>query len=139
MIHLFCSEDIYSSSCKYVDDLLNNHTFLKLYKFNNENEIKDIISNNNLLYKNIIFIENIDEYSLKRLSTINLNNNIYILNITKLLKTINYSYLLSYNINILDSNLHNIELIKEYSNVKYISEYINENFIVESKNRIFDI
>lgn len=138
MLYLFCSKYIYITSHKYIDDLLINHT-LKLYKFNDENEIKNIISNNNLLYKNIIFIENIEENTLKKLSTINLNNNIYILNISKLVNSVDYSYLLSYNINILDSNLHNIELIKIYSNIKYLIEYIDEKFIEETKNKIFDI
>jgi hypothetical protein len=139
MLYLFCPNYIYYFSHNYIDNLLINHSFLKLHTFDNDNEIKELINNNNLLYKNIIFIDNIYEDTLKKLSTINLNNNIHILNISKLIKTYDYSYLLSYNINILDSNLHNIELIKEYSNVKYLVEYFNENLIEEQKNKIIDI
>jgi len=138
MLNLICSNYLYNFHKQYIDNVLNNHLLLKLHIFNNDNEIKDIINDNNLLYKNIIFIDDILESTLQKLSTINLNNNIHILNISKLIKEHDYSYLMTYNINILDSNLYNIDIIKKYINVKYFIEYINENLMIDKK-KISDI
>ena len=104
MIYLYCIDYIYQLHKVNIDYILSSYNFMKKIIINCEEDMYEYIVNNELLYKNNIYIGDLDETLLKRLTTINECNNFYILN-TKDLKTEDYSYLSHYKINILDFNM----------------------------------
>ena len=126
MIYLYCIDYIYQLHKVNIDYILSSYNFMKKIIINCEEDMYEYIVNNELLYKNNIYIGDLDETLLKRLTTINECNNFYILN-TKDLKTEDYSYLSHYKINILDFNSNNIHIYNKYKYNNVIKIYNNQN------------
>ena len=131
MIHLFTLNNLYTLHEKYINYLVLNYTFLKLIIINDEDELYKYIIDNNLLYTNNIFISEINENLLKRASTINLNNNFYILDVLDI-DINNQTYISKYNVQILGNNILN------YNKYIYFPYIINNNMIYNYK-KIYDI
>lgn len=127
MIHLFCSDNLHIIHFKYIYYLLNNFTFLKLIITTDEDMYKYIIDNK-LLNSNNILICEIDEILLKKVSTINLNNNFYLLNVGNN----DISYLDKYNIQILSQYNSN------YDKLIYLP-YCIKNELIYNFTKIYDI
>jgi len=132
MIHLFCLYNLYILHEKYINYLLGNYSFLKLIIINIEDELYKYIIDNKLLYSNNILISEINESLLKIISTINPNNNFYILNTKKFNDNDNISYLSKYSVQILDNNILN------YNKFIYFPYIINDDMIY-NYDKIYDI
>ncbi len=133
MIYLFCLKVIYNSNKLLIDTILDtyndiNITFILL---DIENEMYNYIIKNNTIYKNNIYISELNENILKTFSNINECDNFYLFNIKKLDNTNNdYSYINKYNVNILDYDINNILILKQYTKNNNISLiYIKTNII----------
>ena len=137
MIYLYCIDYIYELHKINIDYILSFYNFMKIIIIKCEEDMYQYIINNELLYKNNIYIGYLDETLLKRLTTINECNNFYILNLKELKTVDDYSYLSNYKINILDFDINNIYFFKnnKYNNV--IKIYNNEETTANIK--LYDI
>ena len=92
-----------------------------------------------IIHKNNIYIGELEENLLKRLTYLNHCNNFYLLNIKELKKDDNYSYLLNYNLSILDFNQNNVNIMKLIvKNNENILQLYNQNNNI-SFDKIYDV
>jgi hypothetical protein len=140
MIYLYCIDYIYELNKVNIDYILSEYTFIKKIIINNEDEMYNYIINNELLYKNNIYVAELNEITLKRISSINECNNFYILNIKELRHDEDYSYILNYKITILDFNSKNINIFHTYKYKNIIKIYDNQNTQTNiNLTKIYDI
>jgi hypothetical protein len=137
MIYLYSIDYIYELNKYNIDYLESYYKFIKKIIIENENEMYDYIKNNELLYKSNIYVGYLDENLLKRLSYSNHCNNFYLLNIKELDKNQDYSYLVNYNITILDFNPNNISIFYLYKCKNILQLYNEQNTITFIK--YFDV
>ena len=126
MIHLFCEDNLYKINIKYINYLLDNINFIKLVIILDEDMLYRYIIDNKLIYSNNILISNINENLLKRVSTINLNNNFYILNLTNISNN-DIKYLSNYNVQILSQYYINYH------------KFIYLPYLLDKSNKIYNI
>jgi hypothetical protein len=120
LINLFIIHNLYIINYKYISNLISNYPFIHLYVVQNDIEIYDNIISKNLIYSNIIIIDNILRLSENLLMLINnLNGNFYILNYFKYSKFIYSHYLDKLN-----------KLNNDYPNIKYIDYNLDNIFIL---------
>ncbi len=137
MVNLFCIKNIYEKNKDYIKLLINNITYIDFVLIEDENQFYEYLIKNDLIDSYNIYIANLDEILLKRISTINLHNNFYILNIKDLLVNDNdLSYLSNYNINIMDSNIANVEYIKEKYGINFIYMPFDINILRSNLDKI---
>jgi hypothetical protein len=152
MINLFFTSEIYSIFKLNIDYLIENFKFLKKNIILNEEHLYEYIITNKLLYSNNIYINEISEDLLKRLSGINYFDNCFLLNIKELKDNEDISYLNNYNITILDFNPLNVHLSTKYkqfirlystntyssiNNIDKINDVAILNIDSEDKHNIF--
>jgi hypothetical protein len=135
MIYLFCLIDSYNYYKNIIDPITENYNYINLIIVNNDEELYKFIINNKLLYSNKIFINNISEEYIKKILI--LNKNLYILN-TRLLINDDLSYLINYNIKIIDYSILNKDILEKYKKVKYLPCQINNDLIINNE-KIYDI
>lgn len=135
MIYFFCLIDSYNCYKNIIDPLIEKYDYINLNILNNEEELYKFIIDNKLLYSNKIFINNISEDFIKKILIF--NKNLYIFN-TRLLVHDDLSYLINYDIKIIDYCLLNKNFLEKYKKIKYLPCQINDNMITNYE-KIYDI
>jgi len=110
MINLFINKNVDLQNCLSIKYLIDKYSIKKIV-IDNELEIYEYILKNQILYNYNIIVEELNKDLLERLTIINYCNNVILLNIAKLDKILDYSYVKNYNIKIIDYNYENIEII----------------------------
>lgn len=127
MINIYITLINYEQNKSNINFLLHKYEFMKKIIIKDENEMYSYIVNKNILYKNNILVDEINENLLKRLEAINYCDNAFLLNIKNLNPNEDLSYIKKYNITMLDFNENNIKLSENYKKfIKLYNEFDDE-------------
>ena len=141
MIYLYCVSYFYELHKIIIDNILNKYEFIKKITINDENEMYEYIVKHDLFYKNNIYVGELEENLLVRMSNINKCNNMYLLNLKTLNSDENYHYINSNNINvmILDYNVKNINILKNNGYKNIIQLYCQRENIDKICDKTLDV
>jgi hypothetical protein len=128
MIYIYTTLINYEKYSENINFLLKNYEFIKKIIINEENDMYTYIINKNILYKNNILIDEINENLLKRLEAINYCDNSFLLNIKILDEKEDLSYITKYNVNILEFNEKNIKISEKYKRFIKLYNEIDEQY-----------